>query len=224
MQVRKLRKSPSGHSGLSPANLALWKRMYEETPFEKLPWFSPDPYPPLVDAVQAGWFKPPGPILDVGCGAGSNVLWLTTQGFRATGIDIAPGAIAAAESRRTQSTKHAKFLVDDVLESALPPGHFRGAVDAGCFHTLPIRKRSQYASGLARLLKPEATYLLSWIGREETRAWGPPHRPSVNEITETFESLFRVERVEYRPRVIRVPPPPRKSTRPLTTLAGYTAR
>jgi SAM-dependent methyltransferase len=198
--------------------------MYAENSFRELPWFSADPYPPLVRAVEDGWFQPPGPILDVGCGAGSNVLWLTEKGYRATGVDIAPGAIAAAESRKTSATRRAQFLLDDFLATRLPPRHFRGAVDAGCFHTLPVRGRAKYARALSRVLRPDATYLLSWVAREETGPWGPPHRLSVQEVVEAFESEFRVDRVEFRPRVVRSPPPPRGSTRPLTTLAGYTAR
>src|SRR5208282_5755334 len=175
------------------------------TSFEELPWFSPDPFPALVRAVEDGWFKPPGPVLDVGCGAGSNVLWLARHGFRATGIDVAPGAIAAAESRRTSATRSAEFQVNDALALTIPAGRFRGALDAGCFHSLPARKRPQYAASLARVLRPEATYLLSWVGREETRAWGPPHRLSVNDVAEVFEPHFLMEQVEYRPSRVSQP-------------------
>ncbi|MGP8072951.1 MAG: class I SAM-dependent methyltransferase [Thermoplasmata archaeon] len=203
---------------------ALWTRTYGETSYRKLPWFSPDPFPALVRAVEDGWLIPPGPVLDVGCGAGSNVLWLAAHGFRATGIDIAPGAIAAAESRKTRTTRNARFQVHDALALSLPPRSFRGAVDAGCFHTLPSRGRRHYAQGLARVLRPDATFLLSWVGREETRQRGPPHRLSVNDVAETFEPLFLMEQVEYRPRAVRIGCLPNRSGRPLTTLAGYTAR
>jgi SAM-dependent methyltransferase len=210
--------------GLTDRDRARWARTYGETDYQALPWFSPDPYPPLVRAVEEGWLLPSGPFLDVGCGAGSNVLWLAGRGFRATGIDVAPGAIAAAESRRTASTRGATFRVDDFLVSQLKTAGFASGVDAGCFHTLPPRKRSQYVSSLSRLLRPDARFLLSWVAREETGAWGPPHRLSVTDVTNVFESAFRIERIEFRPRVVRSPPPPKGSERPLTTLAGYTAR
>ncbi len=222
------KREPSGGRRLSPgmskAARARWAAMYADTSFQNLPWFSPDPFPALVRAVEDQWLKPPGPILDVGCGAGSNVLWLAERGFRATGIDVAPGAIAAAHSRRTPSTRKARFQVDDALALSFPAGSFRGAVDAGCFHTLPPGKRSEYARSLARVLRPDSTYLLSWVGREETREWGPPHRLSVNDVAEVFEPLFLMEQVEYRPRRVRVTSSVQRSGRPLTTLAGYTAR
>jgi SAM-dependent methyltransferase len=217
-------RARSRGNGLTPGDRARWARTYGETPYQQLPWYSPDPYPPLVRVVQEGWLTPPGPFLDVGCGAGSNVLWMSGLGFRATGVDVAPGAIAAANSRRTPSTRSAKFLVDDFLISGLPAAHFRGGGDAGCFHTLPPRKRGQYVASLARLLRPDAKFLLSWVAREETGTFGPPHRLSVDEVARVFEPAFLLERVEFRPRVVRSPVPPKGSERPLTTLAGYTAR
>jgi len=216
--------APRRSPGTPKADRIRWAQTYAENPFQELPWYSANPFPPLVRAVEEGWFQPPGPVLDVGCGAGSNVLWLATQGFRATGIDIAPGAIAAAEARRTSTHRLARFQVDDALAISLPPGRFRAAVDAGCFHTLPVRQRRAYATSLARVLRPNAKFLVSWVGREETRARGPPHRLSVNEVAEIFEPLFLMEQVEYRPRTIRKPRVKSPPSRPLTTLAGYTAR
>lgn len=202
----------------------MWTRLYSETPARELPWMNRGPYPPLVQAVQDGWLSPPGPILDVGCGVGTNTLWLAAQGFRATGIDIAPGAVRAAESSRADGDQLSVFVADDVLASRLPARRFRAAVDVGCFHTLPLRTRTQYSASLARLLAPGAPLLLFWVAREETGSWGPPHRRSVNEVTASFEPLFLVERVVYRPRSVPLTPATRRSARALATLAGYTAR
>jgi len=220
----KMERTSRRTVGMSPTDRAWWTRLYAKTTIQDLPWFSSTPYPPLVRAVEAGWLKPPGPLLDVGCGVGSNVLWLAAQGFETTGIDIAPGAIAAAESRRSASDHHTQFLVDDILASHLPAGRFRGAIDSGCFHTLPGRRRRDFATSLARVLRPGATFLLFWVAREETGSWGPPHRLSVKEVVDAFEALFVIEQIEFRPRKIRLTRPIRSSTRPLTTLAGYTAR
>jgi SAM-dependent methyltransferase len=209
---------------MAAADRKMWTRFYANTSLQDLPWFSQAPYPPLVRAVDAGVLTPPGPLLDVGCGVGTNVLWLASRGFRVTGIDIAPGAIAAAKSRRSTSDQSVTFQVDDVLASALPSVHYRGAVDVGCFHTLPPGKRAEYAEGLFRILRPRATFLLFWVAREETGAWGPPHRLSVKEVVDSFEARFRVDQIEYRPRASGLTPHVKKSSRPLTTLAGYTAR
>jgi len=202
----------------------MWTRLYADTSLRELPWVNQGPYLPLRQVVEGGWLSPPGPILDVGCGVGANTNWLAAQGFRVTGIDIAPGAIREAESKRPPGTRNPTFLEDDVLASNLPAAQFRGGVDVGCFQTLPPTTRPQFASALARLLSAGSPYVLFWVAREETGSWGPPHRLSLGEVTETFESLFLVERVEYRPRAVRLTRETKRLARPLATLAGYTAR
>jgi SAM-dependent methyltransferase len=202
----------------------MWTRLYSGAPLDRLPWANHGPFPPLVRAVQDGWLSPPGPVLDVGCGVGVNTRWLAAQGFRATGIDIAPGAITAAESGPPPAGRNPRFLEDDILASTLPPGRFRAGIDVGCFQTVPPRTRSQFASSLARVLSPGAAYILFWVGREESGSWGPPHRLSVSDVTEAFEPLFVLERLEYRPRTVRLTREILRSSRPLATLAGYTAR
>jgi SAM-dependent methyltransferase len=224
MSTSKKRRDPRHPAGMPAADRAMWMRLYAETPLRRLPWANQPPFPPLVRAVDDGWLSPPGPILDVGCGVGTNTFWLARRGFRATGIDIAPGAIAAAESSRTSETRPSRFLVDDVLASALPGGRFRAAIDIGCFQTLPPRTRGAFSSSLARLLSPGAPYVLFWVGREETGSWGPPHRLSVGDVTDTFESSFLVDQLVYRPRTVRLTRETKRTARPLATLAGYAAR
>jgi SAM-dependent methyltransferase len=224
MPAARRRESSSRSTGMPSPDRAFWTRLYAETPARELPWAQAGPYPPLVRAVEDGWLSPPGPVLDVGCGFGANTFWLARRGFLATGIDIAPGAVAAAGSDRAPAVRNPRFLEDDVLASALPTGRFRSAIDVGCFQTLPPRTRRAFSASLARLLAPGAPYLLFWVAREETGSWGPPHRLSVNEVTDAFESLFLVEHIEYRPRQLRITRQLKRSARPLAALAGYTAR
>jgi SAM-dependent methyltransferase len=224
MPASTARKTPRRSIGMPEPDRAMWTRLYAETPIRRLPWTNQGPYPPLVQAVQDGWLNPPGPILDVGCGVGTNTFWLATKGFRATGVDIAPGAIAAAESIRSPGSQNPRFVVDDVLVSGLSAARFSAGVDVGCFQTLPPRTRHDFSVSVARLLSPGAPYLLFWVAREERGSWGPPHRLSVGEVVETFEPLFLVDRVVYRPRKVPLTREIKRSARPLATLAGYTAR
>jgi SAM-dependent methyltransferase len=41
----------------------------------------------------------PGPVLDVGCGAGQHLAWFRDHGVDALGVDVSPGAVETAEIR-----------------------------------------------------------------------------------------------------------------------------
>jgi len=151
-----------------------------------------------VEAVRAGRWPRGAALLDVGCGAGSNVLYLARQGYRAHGVDLAPGAIAAARARAVAAGLPVDLRAGDALALPYPAGSLDGAIDNGCFHTLPAGRRREYADELARVLRPGAMFLLAWVAREERRPRGPPYRLSVEEVADALEHRFLVHRIELR--------------------------
>ncbi len=186
--------------GVSEAHREQWGRTYERTPYRDLPWFSPRPYGWLRRAVAERWFRPGTRVLDIGCGAGTNSLFLARAGFRVSGVDLAPRAIEAARRRARSLGLQVDFRAEDALRLPYRDRSFGAMVDVGCFHTLPIPLRGAYSRELGRVLRPRGSYLLSWIGREATQEFGPPHRPSVEEAAATFEEQFVFRKTEYEAR------------------------
>lgn len=197
--------------GLPAALRDRWTQTYRKTHYAELPWFSPRPYPWVVEAVQNGWWIRGSRILDLGCGAGTNSLFLARSGFRVTGIDLAEGAITAARERAQHAGLDIDFRVGDVLQLPFAEGFFGGAIDIGCFHTLPPSLRRAYAKEVGRVLHPRRSFALSWIAREHRGQPGPRHRPSVEEVAAALEEEFLFLRTEYRPsatgRQVRGAPP-----------------
>ena len=189
----------SSRPGLPKSQQAAWRRTYSSTPYRKLPWFSPRPYPWVREAVEAGWLRPGGRVLDVGCGAGTNSLFLARSGYRASGVDLAPAAIVAAQRRAAHRKLAIDFRVGDALRLPFPPRRFEGLVDVGCFHTIPIALRRAYSKELARVTRAGGRYVLAWVGRESAGKFGPPHRPSLEEATATFEEEFLFLRTRFSP-------------------------
>jgi 2-heptyl-1-hydroxyquinolin-4(1H)-one methyltransferase len=185
--------------GISRRHRESWAATYAETPYEELPWFHPDPSVQVVQAVEEGFLPPRVPVLDIGCGAGSNVLYLASKGFESHGIDISPGAIRAAHERAARAGLHPDLRVGDALNLEFFDRHFGGLLDNGCFHTLPIGRRKDYAREAARVLRPGGGFVLSWVAREHTAPRGPPHRPSLEEVARVFEKEFLFERTRFRP-------------------------
>ncbi len=186
-------------TGTAPRVRAQWRGTYERTPFDRLPWFDPGPSPPIRLAVAEGFLPPGGSVLDVGCGAGSNVIFLAQKGYDAHGIDLSPGAVAAARSRATEAGVTVDVQEGDALALAFADARLDGVIDHGCFHTLPTRRRPEYAAELHRALRREGSFVLTWVAREHTGEGGPPHRPSLEEVVAVFEPRFLFGRTGFLP-------------------------
>lgn len=125
-------------------------------------WDTGQTPPELIEAFQSDRI-PPGPAVDLGCGTGTNVIFMAQHGRQAVGLDFVPSAIARARVKARQAGVAAStaFHVADVTrleELHLPACAF--ALDMGCFHGLKPPGQRQYIAGLFQLLLPGGLYML----------------------------------------------------------------
>jgi 2-polyprenyl-3-methyl-5-hydroxy-6-metoxy-1,4-benzoquinol methylase len=66
-------------------------------------WHLSLPSPELTDAIASGWFPNVGRVLDVGCGAGSELSVLGGLGVAATGIDLSLAGLRMAREQGAMS-------------------------------------------------------------------------------------------------------------------------
>jgi SAM-dependent methyltransferase len=171
----------------------------------ELPWDSPEPENHIVNLVLQ---RPvaPGHALEIGCGTGTNALWLATQGFDVLAVDIASLAVERALKKTANANTLAqgsvKFEQRDFLNGpALPNEHFQLAFDRGCFHVFDEAKDQQkFAANIAKALAPGGLWL-SLIGSTEgpAREMGPPRR-NAREILSAIEpvlELIELKAVEF---------------------------
>lgn len=76
-----------------------WNAHYAEG---NLPWDTGVPDRHLVNVVEGG-VLPRGRVLEVGCGTGTNGVWLASEGFTVFGVDVSPLAIERAHRRRADA-------------------------------------------------------------------------------------------------------------------------
>ncbi len=151
-----------------------------------LPWDTGVPDEQLVSVVERGVVAP-GRALEVGCGTGTNALWLAGRGFDVVAVDVAPLAIEAAR-KKTPPGARCEFVALDFLADTPPGAPFDLVFDRGCFHIFDEPEaRARFAARVAALLAPGGQWL-SLIGSTEgpARDGGPPRR-SLRDIADAVE-------------------------------------
>jgi len=126
------------------------------------PWDSGVSPPELVAAVEGPAALAPGRALDLGCGTGTNAVYLARHGWEVTAIDAVGRALRAARRKAEAAGVSPRFVQGDVTrlgELGVGSG-YRLLFDLGCFHGLPTDRRDAYASGVTAVAAPGATFLL----------------------------------------------------------------
>ena len=169
--------------------------------FSKPPWDSGVTPPEVVAQIESRTIK--GRALDLGCGTGTNSIYLAQHGFAVVGVDFSPKAIATARGKARRANANIDFRVADVtrLDSLGISEPFDLVLDIGCFHAVDAEGRVRYASNLARLTRPGSLYMLYAFS---------PRPPGENghliqirnvgvmpeQIQQLFTPAFALERVE----------------------------
>jgi len=147
--------------------------------------------PPELERFVAN--APPGRALDLGCGTGTNVVYLARHGWEAVGVDFVGRAIAKARRRAREAgvPDRSSFFIADVTRLQFLSGPFDLALDIGCLHSLPVRDRAAYAAALARLVRPGGVFLLYAFA-----PGGPATGLTADDVRAMFTDRFDVVRVE----------------------------
>ncbi len=183
-----------------------WDQRYEA---DKLPWDTGRPDTYLVQMVSR-WPQSDSRVLEIGCGTGSNAVWLAAQGFQVTGMDISSSAIRIAGERAAEKKVHCQLEVANFLDCGLPEEQFSLVFDRGCFHASDGEQgREGFVRRVASSLEKGGLWF-SLIGNrdEGVEAKGPP-RLSAGQITASVEPFFEILRLESCLIESRSPVPPR---------------
>jgi SAM-dependent methyltransferase len=162
-------------------------------------WQRPTPPADLVTLVEGPSALPPGRALDLGCGTGTDTIYLATHGWDVTAIDMVPKALAAARRNATAAGVAPRFIEGDVtrLHDLGVGDGYTLLVDFGCFHTLPEDRRPAYVISVSHAATPGARLLLYGFSRPPKAA--PMHAGlTLDEVRQRFShagwQLLRAER------------------------------
>jgi SAM-dependent methyltransferase len=126
------------------------------------PWDT-DQVPNALSALIEGpGALPAGRALDIGCGTGTQAVYMAQKDWEVTAIDAVPRPLARARARADRAGVSVDWILADVARLhrlGLRPGYTL-FFDRGCFHGLDESQRGAYAAAVDGLAAPAATLLM----------------------------------------------------------------
>jgi methyl halide transferase len=148
-----------------------------------LSWDTNVPDENLVRLINSKTVSP-CKALEIGCGTGTNSLWLARQGFSILGVDISQEAVDLANRKKENQSLLCDFAQMDFLRDESLPQSFDFVFDRGCFHVFDQEAdRILFARQVSRVLRMNGSWV-SLIGSTEgsPRDAGPPRRTAIDVI------------------------------------------
>ena len=171
-------------------------------------WRRDTPPTELVALVEGLAALPAGRALDLGCGTGTDTIYLATHGWDVTGVDMVPKALDIARRNATAAGVAPRWVEGDVtrLDDLRVGDGYTLLLDFGCFHTLPEDRRLAYVRSLSHAAAPDATLLMYGFRRPPKAA--PMHAGmTVDEVKQRFGGagweLVDAEPTSIKPTAIR---------------------
>ncbi len=92
-----------------------WEEIYSRHNLAEIPWHSDKPDRELIDLIENKKIKPYF-VLDVGCGAGTDAIYLASKGCKVTAIDVSHEAIMIARERAEKAGLEINFIAGNFLD------------------------------------------------------------------------------------------------------------
>jgi SAM-dependent methyltransferase len=170
------------------SDAAHWERRYREG---DSPWDTGRPSTEL-QRVLAEEEIAPCRCIELGCGTGSNAVWLAQQRFDMTAVDISPLAIDRARARAAAAGVTVRWLVADVLDPPDLGAPYRFFFDRGCYHVVRRTDVQRFLQTLETIAEPGTLGLVLTGNAREPHDPGPP---VVDEATlrQELGQVFQIE-------------------------------
>lgn len=183
-------------AGILPPDIdAMKRRLQWDLPYQagtETVWDTGHASTELKRIVEAGQIKPCR-MVEIGCGTGSDAIYLAGRGFDVTAIDIAPTALAIAERKAEQAGVRVNWLLADVLNPP-PLDAFDFAYDRGCYHEVRQHDPRAYVAAVKKLTHARSNVLILAGNANKDTYWrfeGPP-RVREQDIRDDFATGFRL--------------------------------
>lgn len=169
--------------------------VYGEKETNEHEWTAGTASPELIDLVWKGTIPKGSKVLEVGCGVGTESVFLSVRGMDVTGVDISKDAIVKAKELAQVYNVFPKFKVADAVNLPFEDDSFDVICDQGCFHHLTNEERPLYMKEINRVLKKGGLFSLRCFS--DKIPGGPqPRRITSDELICTFQNQFKLEELK----------------------------
>jgi len=170
--------------------------------WEDLPWAHDEPTLFLAEICRR---REPGRALDIGCGAGTDSVFLASQGWEVTSLDFMPKALEYTQQRARAAGVRVNPVEADITQWQ-PDGAYDLVLDHGLLHNMDPVRYPAYRQTVLAALAPAADFvLLHWhprwpgqangrmgptrVGRDDIKAFFAPELQERFFAAEEFEDL-----------------------------------
>ena len=179
-----------------------WEERYKQP--DSAPWDCGLPAAELEDYFASLSQKDyPKLVLEIGCGTGTNAIWMAQHGCTVTTTEIAPTALEAAKKKASEAKADINFHLVDICETTpVASGSQDFAFDRGVYHIIERAKRSLFVERVASALKPGSFWLSLSGCKDEHRDnpdVGPPQLSAIELLTpvEPHFAVIKLERTYF---------------------------
>ena len=147
-------------------------KIYSSKDLDNIPWNVETPPVILQELIKSNELSP-CKIIELGCGAGNYVRYLSKIGFNATGVDISDKAIEIARILAQKAGAKCEFIEADVLGDMIEiKSKFDFVYDWELLHHIFPEDRNKYIENVHRLLGSRGRYMSVCFSEASTQFGG----------------------------------------------------
>jgi 2-polyprenyl-3-methyl-5-hydroxy-6-metoxy-1,4-benzoquinol methylase len=144
------------------------------------------------------YISPGETVLEIGCGLGTNALWLANAGFKVSAIDLSPTAIEFAKNKSAQAGLAINFQIMDFLKDWRKLSVFNVIYDCAVFHVFQAQQRQEFVEHVASICSTNGHWINISCSKDQsdmimrtTGVKSPPYL-TAQEIVSDIEPYFEL--------------------------------
>ncbi len=133
----------------------------------------------------------PTTAIELGCGTGTNCVYLAKEGWQVTGVDCVSQAVEEAKRKAESAGVNVAWGEADVQNFGADSEPFDFVFDRGCYHCCRRVDLDGYFNTL-RNVTQSGSHMLCLCGNPNEESSGGPPRVAEENVRREFEPLFEI--------------------------------